>query len=106
MALVQSLTLQQDYPTAQALLKKVSQQQPNNPAIWSKLAELNGFNEDTVGIHLANAESFILRGHMDEALQQLHYAYQKSDKNFRLSTLIDQRKEDIKTLRKELEQFE
>lgn len=105
MALAQCLTLKQDYPAARSLLEKISQQRPNNPAVWFKLAEANGFNQDTIGIHLASAEYFILRGNMDQAVQQLDYAYQKSDKNFQLTTLIDQRKEDIQGFREELEQF-
>jgi hypothetical protein len=38
-------------------------------------------------------------------MQQLDYAYQKSDKSFQLTTLIEKRKADIQAYREELELF-
>jgi len=105
MALVESLTLQKKHQPAQTLLEQLSLQRPQDPAVWLKLAEANGFNHNTVGIHLANTEYFILTGDMDQALKQLDYALQKSDKNFQLSTKIEQRKTDIRNIQEYLKQF-
>ncbi|MCB1653532.1 MAG: M48 family metallopeptidase [Pseudomonadales bacterium] len=105
MALARCLSAKQDYAAARSLLEKISQQRPNDPAVWFKLAEANGFTHNTIGIHLASAEYYILKGNMDQAMQQLDYAYQKSDKSFQLTTLIEKRKADIQAYREELELF-
>jgi len=105
MALVQSFTLQKKYTASQALLEKLSQQRPQNPAVWFKLAEAYGFNRNSIGTHQASAEYYILTGDMDQALNQLDYALQKSDKSFQLTTKIEQRKADIRDYQEYLKQF-
>ncbi|MEH6358364.1 MAG: M48 family metalloprotease [Pseudomonadales bacterium] len=105
MALVDSLTRQKKYQAAQTLLEKLSHQRPQDPAVWFKLAEANGFNGNSVGIHLASAEYLILNGGMDQALEQLDYALRKSDKNFQLTTKIEQRRADIKDYQEFLKNF-
>jgi predicted Zn-dependent protease len=86
-------------------LVKLSQQRPQDPAVWFKLAEVNGFNGNSVGIHLASAEYLILNGGIDQALEQLDYALRKSDKNFQLTTKIEQRRSDIKDYQEFLKKF-
>lgn len=105
MALVRSLSQQKKYPAAQTLLEKISQQYPENPTVWFKLAETYGFNHNRVGTHRASAEYYILTGSMDQALKQLDYALQKSDKSFQLTTKIEQRKADIRSYQEYLKQF-
>lgn len=105
MALANNLIGQHRYKDAQILLKKISLIRPQDPAVWLRLAEANGFDNNTVGAHLANAEYFMLTGNMDAALNQLNYALQKSDKNFQLSSKIEQRKKDIINAQKYLDSF-
>lgn len=105
MALANSLIIQQKYQAAQELLEKISQQHTDSPSVWLKLAETYGFNHNTIGTHLASAEYFILRGDMDQALKQLDYARLKSDKNFLLTTRIEQREKDIRGYQELLKQF-
>jgi len=104
-ALANNLTQQQKYQAAQTLLEKISQQHPQNPAVWLKLAETYGFNRDSIRTHLASAEYAVLTGNMDQALKQLDYALLKSDKNFLLTTRVEQRKADIQEYQEQLKQF-
>jgi len=105
MALANTFTLQQKYRPAQELLEKLSQQHPEKPNIWLRLAETYGLNRDPVGTHLASAEYALLTGNMDQALKQLDYALLKSDKNFLLTTRVEQRKADIQSIQEQLKQF-
>jgi len=105
MALANTLTQQKKYQPAQTLLEKISQQHPQNPAVWLNLAETYGFNHDSIGTHLASAEYAVLTGNMDQALKQLDYALLKSDKNFLLTTRVEQRKTDIREYQEQLKQF-
>lgn len=105
MALADNLRQQGKYELAQGLLDKLSKQHPQRPNLWLALAETYGLNQNRVGTHLATAEYAVLTGNMDEALKQLDYALLKSDKNFLLTTRVEQRKADIQKIQEQLKEF-
>lgn len=105
MYLVKGLSLQQKYRKAIDILEKLSQKQPNNPAIWYELAEIYGLNHNILNLHQARAEYFILTGSMNSALGQLEYAKTIASNNYPVTAQIEKRMQDIKVYQKELKEL-
>ena len=77
------------------VLTDVTTSRPNDKDAWYLLAEAHGLNGDTVGIHQARAEYFVLVGNYDQAIKQLGFAYPLIKNNFQQSARIQQRIEEI-----------
>lgn len=57
-----------------AVYKKLAEQRPNDPNIWYNLAEVHGLAGNTLDVHIARVEYFMLTGNLDLALRQLKFA--------------------------------
>ena len=77
------------------VLTDVTTSRPNDHDAWYLLAEAHGLNGDTVGIHQARAEYFVLVGNYDQAIKQLGFAYPLVKDNFQQNARIQQRIEEI-----------
>ncbi|MFT5212012.1 MAG: putative Zn-dependent protease [Flavobacterium sp.] len=76
-------------------LTDVTTSRPNDQNAWYLLAEAHGLNGNTVGIHQARAEYFVLVGNYDQAIKQLGFAYPLVKDNFQKNARIQQRIEEI-----------
>jgi predicted Zn-dependent protease len=88
---------------AAQVLAEHSKRRPEDPAIWYRLAEVQGLAGDIVGLHRARAEYFILVGALDAAQNQLNYALNLVKNNFTESELINERIRDVLDIRDQLE---
>ncbi|MFT7684965.1 MAG: putative Zn-dependent protease [Candidatus Azotimanducaceae bacterium] len=77
------------------VLTDVITSRPNDKDAWYLLAEAHGLNGDTVGVHQARAEFFVLIGNYDQAIKQLGFAYPLIKDNFQQNARIQQRIEEI-----------
>lgn len=78
-----------------ALLKT----RPNDPDVWSMVADTRGLNGNIIGLHQARAEYFALVGDFDQAMQQLEIAKRQAP-NFQLASRIDAREKDLRDLQR------
>jgi len=67
--------------------------------VWYLLAEAYGLANNTIGVHQARAEYFLLNGNFDRAIKQLGYALPLTRSNFQQHARIKQRIEEIWELR-------
>jgi predicted Zn-dependent protease len=65
-----------DHHKAAALLEKHVKTRAKDPAVWYQLAESQGQSGNTLGVHQARAEYFVLTGQPDRAKKQLGFAMQ------------------------------
>jgi predicted Zn-dependent protease len=84
---------------AEEVLIKQSKQNPNDPALWYLLAEVQGLSGNIIGLHQSRAEYFILNGILDQAEKQLTYALKLTQGDFVTTAKIRQRVEDISSIR-------
>jgi predicted Zn-dependent protease len=78
-----------------ALLKT----RPNDPDVWSMVADTRGLNGNIIGLHQARAEYFALIGDFDQAMQQLDIAKRQAS-NFQLASRIDARQKELRELQR------
>lgn len=57
-----------------AVYKKLAEQRPTDANIWYNLAEVQGLAGNTLDVHLARIEYFMLTGNIDLALRQVKFA--------------------------------
>ncbi|MBL4682872.1 MAG: M48 family metallopeptidase [Pseudomonadales bacterium] len=77
------------------VLTDITTSRPNDKDAWYSLAEAQGLNRNTVGVHLARAEFFVLIGNFDQAIKQLGFAYPMVKDNFQKNARVQQRIEEI-----------
>ena len=90
---------------AEELLIDHSKRRPEDPALWYQLAELHGLSGNILGVHMARAEYFMLRGYLDSAEKQLHYAWPLTETNNVARHRVRQRLKDLQDLRETLKKF-
>ncbi|GGK69283.1 M48 family metalloprotease [Amphritea balenae] len=69
-----SLQANNQFKAAAEVLIRLTKQQPTNSYLWYELAEVEGKAGNTLGIHEARTEYFLLNGQVDKALRQLDFA--------------------------------
>lgn len=74
MALANTQMKAGEYPKAVSILLNHSKSRRNDPNIWYQLAEAEGKAGNTLGVHQARAEYFLLHGQLGQAHQQLGFA--------------------------------
>lgn len=92
-------------PEAEELLVEQSKRRPDDPALWYQLAEVHGLSGNILGVHTARAEYFILRGFLDSAEKQLHYAWPLTEDNKVARHRLSRRLKDLQELRDTLKKF-
>ena len=105
MAYANALMKNQQPHIAEEVLIVQSKRRANDPGLWYLLAEVQGLSGNIVGLHQSRAEYFILNGRLDEAREQLDYAFKLTGKNFHASAKISQRLEDIAIMQEQMEEF-
>lgn len=92
-------------PEAEEVLVEHSKRRPDDPALWYQLAEVHGLSGNILGVHMARAEYFILRGFLDSAEKQLHYAWPLTEGNKVARHRLSRRMKDLQELRDTLKKF-
>ncbi len=90
---------------AEELLSDHSKRRPQDPALWYQLAELHGLSGNILGVHMARAEYFMLRGYLDSAEKQMHYAWPLTADSNVARHKLRQRMKDLQDLRETLKKF-
>lgn len=86
--------------------KSLTREYPNDADLWFQLAETEGLAGNTLGVHEARIEYFMLTAQLDLALKQITYA--RRGKGLTQSDIarLDQREQEVRNLRQEMkEQF-
>ncbi|HET8791440.1 MAG TPA: M48 family metalloprotease [Modicisalibacter sp.] len=106
--MVRAEVLLQEAP-AQAfeVLRDMSQSQPENPRVFSLLAEAAGRSGHTAWGLLARAEQLQLTGHIDHAIEQLEVAKDAATQanDFVMASRIQERREEYLEYRETLREF-
>lgn len=89
------------YEKATKLLSERVNYFPEKPLLWYELAEVSGKAGQIVEVHQARAEYFILINRLERAVEQLKLAKEKSKPNTQTYTLIDQRLNDVLTMKRD-----
>lgn len=78
-------------------LENLLKSRPNDPDVWSMVADTRGLNKNIIGLHQARAEYFALIGDFDNAIQQLDIAKRQAP-NMPLASRIDAREQEMRKL--------
>jgi predicted Zn-dependent protease len=103
MAYAKALMENRQAHIAEEVLFAQSKVNPKDPGLWYMLAEVEGLSGNTVGLHRARAEYFIINGILDQAEKQLLYALELTDKDHLTSAKIRHRLKDISEMKKKME---
>lgn len=93
------------YEESEQVLQKLTKVRPNDPYIWFQLAEVRGLAGNISGVHQARAEYFILNGVFDQAREQLGYAKKLVERDYKQSSIIEQRLRDLAELQERTEKL-
>ncbi|MCH2567038.1 MAG: M48 family metalloprotease [Pseudomonadales bacterium] len=77
------------------LLSPLTGERPNDIYLWYELAEIHGLADNTIAIHEARAEYFVLAGNPQQAIRQLKFALPLVVDNFQRRERIRKRILDI-----------
>lgn len=83
------------YQESERTLSSLSSQRPRDPEVWFQLAEVSGLAGNIIGVHKARAEYFLLIGVYDKAREQLTYAKRLAQNDFRESSILQTRIDEI-----------
>ncbi|MCE9665472.1 M48 family metalloprotease [Halomonas sp. M5N1S17] len=99
--------LQRDPNEAYRLLRDLAERRPEDPQVFTLLAEAAGRSDREAWGHLARAEHMQLTGSIDQAIRQLDVAKQVAERNSdgNAAARIAQRREDFVGYRETLEKF-
>ena len=93
----QALSADERHHEAQMVLERHSRERKDDVNVWYNLAEIAGLAGDTIAVHRARAEFFVLHGSYSRAIQHLEYAQRLvSRTDVRLQAQIDQRIRDLR----------
>ncbi|WP_207061929.1 M48 family metalloprotease [Motiliproteus sp. SC1-56] len=103
MLFAQTLT-QQGHPNqAVELLRAHSRRYPQDMELWYTLAEAEGLANNILGVHLARAEYYLLKGAVRRAENHLEVALKLPELSQHDRLRIEQRLKDAKQIRQDLE---
>ena len=80
-----------DYELGEELLRKLSLKRPSDPEVWYWLAEVQGLDQNIIGLHLSRAEYFYLTGSYETSIKHLRMALELTGNNFQLTESIHNR---------------
>ncbi|WP_299201661.1 M48 family metalloprotease [uncultured Amphritea sp.] len=84
------------------VLTDLSQQYPANSYIWYELAETQGLAGNTLGVHEARIEYFLLIGATDKALRQIDFAMREKDLTNSDIARLEERKREAEAIRDQI----
>lgn len=84
------------------ILTKLSQQHPANSYIWYELSETRGQAGDTLGVHEARTEYFLLTGNTTKALRQIEFALREKNLSSGDIARLEERKREAENIREEI----
>lgn len=84
------------------ILAKLSQQHPDNSYIWYELSETLGQAGDTLGVHEARTEYFLLTGNTVKALRQIEFARREKNLSSSDTARLEERKREAENIRDEI----
>lgn len=105
MALADAQMQAGDPHKAAATLNSQSKNRPNDPGIWYQLAEAQGKAGNTLGVHQARAEYFILSGQFAQARQQLQFALKLPANNALTVSRLQERIKQVEAIARALKAF-
>lgn len=105
MALAETHMTMGDYYKAAQVLEKLSKARPRDPQVWYLLAESQGKAGNSLGVHVARAEYFVLNGLPDKARQQLSFALKMNNLDETTRLRITERMAQVQQLETALEGF-
>ena len=72
-------------------MRKLSLKRPSDPEVWYWLAEVQGLDQNIIGLHLSRAEYFYLTGSYETSIKHLRMALELTGNNFQLTESIHNR---------------
>lgn len=84
------------------ILTDLSQKYPANSYIWYELAESQGLAGNTLGVHEARIEYFLLIGATDKALRQIDFAMREKDLTSSDTARLEERKREAEAIRDQI----
>jgi predicted Zn-dependent protease len=97
-----ALSANRQYKKATRVLSELSQRFPDNSYIWYELAETQGLAGNTLGVHEARTEYFLLIGATDKALQQIDYALREKGLSSSDIARLEERKREAEQVREQI----
>ncbi|MDX2422977.1 MAG: M48 family metalloprotease [Amphritea sp.] len=97
-----ALSAKRQYKKATRVLSELSQRFPDNSYIWYELAETQGLAGNTLGVHEARTEYFLLIGATDKALQQIDYALREKGLSSSDIARLEERKREAEQVREQI----
>ena len=82
--------------------KSLTRTYPTDAFLWFQLAETEGLAGNTLGVHEARIEYFMLTAQLDRALKQIEYARKAKGLPPAASSRLDQREQEVIALRQEM----
>ncbi|GLQ31236.1 M48 family metalloprotease [Litoribrevibacter albus] len=86
------------------LLQDISYRRPNDPHVWTRLAEAHRINNNQIGYYKAAAEYYQLNGDFTNAQRQLMRAVKLAEFDFHEKSIIEERIKYIESLKTEFNQ--
>ena len=97
-----ALSADNQFSLAAKTLSQLSRRYPDNSYIWYELAEAYGQAGNTLGVHEARTEYFLLNGQVDKALRQLDFALRDKQLSSADIARVKQRKREAEQIREEI----
>lgn len=98
----QALRADNQAKAAARLLEQLSKRYPSNSFIWYELAETYGLAGNTLGVHEARIEYFLLTGGTDKALRQIEFAMKDKQLSRTETARLEQRKQEAIVIRQQI----
>jgi beta-barrel assembly-enhancing protease len=100
--------LQHDADEAWRVLRELAERRPEDPQVFTLLAEAAGRSDREAWGHLARAERLQLTGHIDDGIRQLEVARRVAERDGdpRATARIEQRRDEFLAYRETMEEFE
>ena len=83
-------------------LKSLTRDYPNDAELWFQLAETEGLAGNTLAVHEARIEYFMLTAQLDRALKQIEYARRTKPLTATATARLNQREQEARALRQEM----
>ncbi|RTE65672.1 M48 family peptidase [Amphritea opalescens] len=97
-----ALSANRQYKKAARILSELSQRFPDNSFIWYELAETQGLAGNTLGVHEARVEYFLLIGATDKALQQIKFALREKGLSSSDIARLEERQREAEQVREQI----
>lgn len=97
-----ALNANKQFKKSARVLTDLSQTHPANSYIWYQLAESQGLAGNTLGVHEARIEYFLITGATDKALRQIDFAMREKDLSGSDIARLEERKREAEAIRDQI----